>query len=82
MVHVSLADFFADAVDGLRLADGCQRGDGKDLSLSTLEQAGSVGSGQDAGFTPDGPDLVGLTIVRTDAVIQNQASDLLFGDAV
>ena len=81
-MHVSLLCLLGDAVDGLGFAEKSQCGDGEDLSLSSLEEAGSVCPRQYAVVDPQRSDLVQFTVVRTDALIEDHAADLLLGDLI
>ena len=82
MVDVSLFGLFADAVDSLTIADRSQCADGQRLGLASLEHAGTVRSGEHAGVAPDRTNFLRCTVVRTDVVVEDQASDLFLGDVV
>ena len=75
VVHVPLGGLLGDAVDGLRLTGRCQRADGHDLCLSSLEESASVRSREQAAFAPNRSNLVELSVVRTDALVEDHRAD-------
>ena len=81
-MHVSLFGLFRDTVYPLGFAYGTESCYGQSLRLSSLEQACSVSSRKYSRLTPDRSDLCVLSVVRSDAVVQNEASYLLFCDGV
>ena len=63
LVHIALALGRVDGVKTLPLVEHAERGDGKRLGLTALEQAGAVDARQIAGHDVQGADLVGTAAV-------------------
>ena len=63
LVHVALALSRVDGVKTLPLVEHAERGDGKRLGLTALEQAGAMNAGQVTGDDVQRADLVGTTAV-------------------
>ena len=63
LVHIALALGRVDGVKTLPLVEHAERGDGKRLGLTALEQAGTVDARQIAGHDVQGADLVGTAAV-------------------
>ena len=78
-MHISLLSLLADAVESLAFAERSESSDGQSLSLAALEKTAAVRSGKKTCLYPYRPDLFVSTVVRSDAVIEDEASDLFLG---
>src|ERR1035437_10215042 len=80
VVEIPLLRLGADGVDPLHVRRGAERGDGERLGLAAGEEAGTVGSRQDADFDRDLPELVHATAVHADALVEDHAANGLLVD--
>ena len=60
MHHESLVGFAFQPVHSLGIVGGAERRRDQRLRFTAREDGRAVSSGQDAGFDPDGPDLIEL----------------------
>ena len=67
--------FLTDSVDSLRFTHGAKRGNGQHLCLASCEQACPMRSRKDSCFAPDRSDFCCFSIVRSDSIVQDEASD-------
>src|SRR5699024_8660898 len=73
---------FVDAVQQLVVANRAQSGHREHLGLATGEHTGTVGPGQQAHFSGQGPDLVHAAAVHTLLLVQQPAAYHVFLGAV
>ena len=77
--HEVLTGFAVQRVDDLLVLTGAQRGHDQRLGFTAGEQGRTVGARQDADFTDDRADLIGLAAVDAFAGLQDvAANDVLF----
>ena len=81
-MHVSLLSLFCYTIDSLSLSHSTEGGYRKHLSLSSFEKSGTVCSRQDTCIAPDRSDLCTFPVVRSDTVIQDEASYLFLSYSV
>src|SRR6266545_6028759 len=75
VMHVALALSWAERIQFLRFAQSTKRCKGQDLSLSTGEQAGTMGARRNTDLAPNGADLCRCATIGAFAHTQNPLTD-------
>ena len=81
-MHIALALFQRESVEGLRLRDCAKRGDGHNLRLTAGEDSAAVRTAKDADLAPNGANLILRASVGTNLFIDDLVANDFLGERV